>query len=473
VLDLSGNASIGLDKGRVRRHTLRDRETSSMVQTPKVSADTASVVRAVVPMMPYRNPMPMIEWLADAYGFERRRLVRSASGELRYAQLDFGDGTIMVVPAQDRTFERLIVHPDQIGGVETQTCYLVVPDIDGHYAKATSSGAEIVSDIVVDERGGRSYASRDPEGHIWRFGTYDPRENRSLDTNEKRRRNLRLGVPLLTLALLALAASVSVAVWHFTHMMSKIEADVLRFATQQRAARQGVERDAKNLADELVQAEMAKATAERDVAGLAAQLSKARASLEIALAKEKEARGLLAKETRANEALTRMAKQTADQLGQARLAREAAEKAAKDATDQLSRVRFANTTEPVPKGRSEACEPERRSRLLAERSAQDALAELARERSARAAAEIAATELRDQLTALGTGHQGVLALRNEFEAERRAKEGFERAAKDAQLLLAQERYSRDATERALKQAQERLASTSCWACPTGAPCSRP
>jgi uncharacterized glyoxalase superfamily protein PhnB len=425
--------------------------------------------------MPYRNAAAMVDWLSDAYGFEKRRVVTSANGEIRYAQLDFSGGTIMVVPVQDPTHERLLVHPDQVGGVETQTCYLVVPEIDSHYAKAISCGAEIISGIVVDERGGRSYASRDPEGHIWRFGTYDPCENRDHDTNAKQRRpNLRLGAPLLTLALLALLASGSVAVWSFTHMMSTLEADMLRFAKQQHTARQGVEREAKNLADELLQARLAKANAERDAASLATQLSRTRASLEIALENEKQARSLLAKEVHAKEGLARTAKQAADQLGQERIAREAAESIAKDATDQLSRVRLANATaERGTKDRSATCDPERKSRLLAERSAQDALAELARERSARAAAEIAAAELRNQLASLGTGHQGILALRDRVEAERHAKEGFERAAKDAQLLLAQERYSRDATERALKQAQERLASTSCWACPSGVPCSRP
>ena len=29
-------------------------------------------------------------------------------------------------------------------------------------------------DIQDDDFGGRSYACRDPEGHIWNFGTYDP-----------------------------------------------------------------------------------------------------------------------------------------------------------------------------------------------------------------------------------------------------------------------------------------------------------
>jgi hypothetical protein len=140
----------------------------------------------------------------------------------------------------------------------------------------------------------------------------------------------------------------------------------------------------------------------------------------------------------------------------------------------LERERYAKATlERVARETTEKCDLERRTRSLAERSAQDATAELARERSARVAAELAASELRNQLMFIGTPPQGVLEFRERIEAERRAKEKFERAAKNAEVQLAQERYSRDASERALRQAEDRLAAASCWACPTAAPCARP
>jgi hypothetical protein len=108
------------------------------------------------------------------------------------------------------------------------------------------------------------------------------------------------------------------------------------------------------------------------------------------------------------------------------------------------------------------------------------MSELARERSAKAAAELAAGELRNQLAATRPAPTGILALRDQLEGERRTRQRLERAAKDAQLQLTQEKYSRDATERALRQVQdrleqtqERLAAASCWACPSGAPCSKP
>ena len=50
----------------------------------------------------------------------------------------------------------------------------MVSDTDAYYARAKASGAEIILEIQDDDFGERSYACRDPEGHIWNFGTYDP-----------------------------------------------------------------------------------------------------------------------------------------------------------------------------------------------------------------------------------------------------------------------------------------------------------
>lgn len=446
-----------------------------MVHVGKNSMRAERAERAVVPIMPYRNAMAMVDWLSDAYGFEKRRVVKGENGEIKRAELAFGDSVIMVVPVRDATLERLVVHPDQIGGVETQTCYLVVSDIDAHYARATAKGAEIVSGIQLKDRDDRSYTSRDPEGHIWMFGTFSPYQDRPREVNRDRRgRSLRRGAPLLALALVVLIAAIAAVAWTFADMLVALEADGLRIARQEHTPRPGAERDAKSLADELFQVRKAKESAERNVTGLVKQLSQTRAALEIAVQSEKDARGLLAQEMRAKESLVLAAKQTGGQLWEERIAREAAEKRARDATDQLSAARLAKmTAERVAKETAEKCELERKSRSLAENSARDVATELARERSAKAAAELAASELRNQLAAIPAVPQGVLALRDQVEVERRGKERFERAAKDAQLQLAQERYSRDATERELRQTQDRLAAASCWSCPTGAPCTRP
>ena len=64
--------------------------------------------------------------------------------------------------------------PDEIGGAETQSSYVIVSDADLVYARAKAANAEIVREIKDEDYGGRLFACRDLEGHLWSIGTYDP-----------------------------------------------------------------------------------------------------------------------------------------------------------------------------------------------------------------------------------------------------------------------------------------------------------
>src|SRR5262249_61685677 len=111
-------------------------------------------------------------------GFQRHFVATSETGVVHYAQLTFGSAMLMLASVRDTALNQYMKQPDEIGGAETQSCYLLVSDADAHCARARSSGAEIILDIQDDDFGGRSYACRDPEGHIWGFGTYHPRPGR-------------------------------------------------------------------------------------------------------------------------------------------------------------------------------------------------------------------------------------------------------------------------------------------------------
>jgi uncharacterized glyoxalase superfamily protein PhnB len=50
----------------------------------------------------------------------------------------------------------------------------IVAAIDQHYDKSDKAGAEIVMAIKDEDYCGRAYSCRDPEGHLWNFGSYDP-----------------------------------------------------------------------------------------------------------------------------------------------------------------------------------------------------------------------------------------------------------------------------------------------------------
>ena len=50
----------------------------------------------------------------------------------------------------------------------------VIDDVDAHYARARAAGAEIVTELMEPQFGGKLYSCLDPEGHAWHFGSYDP-----------------------------------------------------------------------------------------------------------------------------------------------------------------------------------------------------------------------------------------------------------------------------------------------------------
>jgi uncharacterized glyoxalase superfamily protein PhnB len=130
---------------------------------------------SVISCLRYRHAAAAIEWLCAAFGFEKHLVVPGTGGTIDHAQLRLGTGMIMLGSvARDSEYGRLVQQPDENDGRETQTVYAIVADPDAHYARAKRAGAEILIDIKSEDYGGRGYTCRDPEGHIWTFGSYDP-----------------------------------------------------------------------------------------------------------------------------------------------------------------------------------------------------------------------------------------------------------------------------------------------------------
>ena len=130
----------------------------------------------VIPSLRYRDASKAIEWLCQTFGFEKQLIVPNDDGTIAHAQLSFGNGMIMLgsVLEKETEFGRLIKQPDEIGGFETQSAYVVVSDADEIYRRAKAAGAEIVIEIKDEDYGGRVFSCRDPEGRLWNIGTYDP-----------------------------------------------------------------------------------------------------------------------------------------------------------------------------------------------------------------------------------------------------------------------------------------------------------
>ena len=128
----------------------------------------------IIPCLRYRDAHAAIEWLCRAFGFEKQAVYENEDGGVEHAQLTFGSGMVMLGEVRDNEFGRHIAQPDEIGGRETQCACVIVSNCKSHYQQAKAAGALIVDDYAEKDYGGAGYSCRDPEGHLWSFGSYDP-----------------------------------------------------------------------------------------------------------------------------------------------------------------------------------------------------------------------------------------------------------------------------------------------------------
>ncbi len=129
---------------------------------------------SVIPAFRYRDAPAAIEWLCNVLGFTRHAVYEGAGGEINHAELALGGGMIMLGSMKDDDHGRRFKSPGELGGAETSSAYIVVPDADVVYARAQAAGATIVRALQDMPYGSREFAVQDPEGHTWSVGTYDP-----------------------------------------------------------------------------------------------------------------------------------------------------------------------------------------------------------------------------------------------------------------------------------------------------------
>ena len=127
-----------------------------------------------IPCLRYRDAPAAIDWLCRVLGFERHLVVPDDTGGITHAQLVLGGGMIMLGSARDNEYGLLMKQPDEVGGAQTQSSYVVVPDPDAVHARAVAAGATIAMPIKDEDYGGRGFSCHDLEGHLWSIGSYDP-----------------------------------------------------------------------------------------------------------------------------------------------------------------------------------------------------------------------------------------------------------------------------------------------------------
>jgi uncharacterized glyoxalase superfamily protein PhnB len=144
-----------------------------------MSNQAKSCRSTIVPSLRYRDALAAIDWLIRAFGFEKNAVYLGPNNTVAHAQLTFGNGMIMLgsVPKPDENggeLAKFMAQPDEIGLRGTKITYLIVNDADAVHATAKAAGADMVLDIRDMDYGGRAFTCRDPGGHLWSIGTYDP-----------------------------------------------------------------------------------------------------------------------------------------------------------------------------------------------------------------------------------------------------------------------------------------------------------
>jgi uncharacterized glyoxalase superfamily protein PhnB len=126
---------------------------------------------AITPVLRYRDADAAARWLCEAFGFQEHDRAQELNGHVRYVSLRLGESIVLVRPIAKSVLDDLMVQPEAIGGANTQICYLAVPDVASHHARAEGAAAKIELEPQDDGLGGRFYTCRDLEGHLWSFGT--------------------------------------------------------------------------------------------------------------------------------------------------------------------------------------------------------------------------------------------------------------------------------------------------------------
>jgi uncharacterized glyoxalase superfamily protein PhnB len=126
---------------------------------------TQIAVPSLYPALRYRDGRAAIEWLCQAFGFERHVVFDAPDGSIGHAELQLGTAVVGVSSVGPVT----AANP---WTAVAQGLYVCVTDPDALHDRARAAGAEIVMPLKDQDYGSRDFSARDSGGHLWSFGTY-------------------------------------------------------------------------------------------------------------------------------------------------------------------------------------------------------------------------------------------------------------------------------------------------------------
>jgi len=127
-----------------------------------MTANRSVPTDTVLPHIIYQDVPNAVAWLTRVFGFtEHYRYGEPVSGAQMYA----GQTCIMIKGARGQA------SPAQLG-YGTQSLTIFVDDVDAHFARTRSAGANIVEDLNETVYGERQYGVEDLDGHHWLFSQH-------------------------------------------------------------------------------------------------------------------------------------------------------------------------------------------------------------------------------------------------------------------------------------------------------------
>ncbi len=125
-----------------------------------------------IPFLNYDDAATALDWLTNAFGFERGDVHEGENGRVVHGEMRFADGMIMLGSSGPNDLGMKTAR--ELGAVNQGVYVIIDSGIDEHYERAVAAGAEVVRPLHDTDYGSRDYIVRDPEGNLWSFGTYRP-----------------------------------------------------------------------------------------------------------------------------------------------------------------------------------------------------------------------------------------------------------------------------------------------------------
>jgi PhnB protein len=118
----------------------------------------------IIPYIYYSDVAAALDWLARAFGFTEEMRTATPSGGV-HGEMTLDGQRVML---GQRPGSRPASESESVPAAQGIFVYLA--GVDAHFERAQAAGARI--DKSPDDLSyGRSYAARDPEGHVWYFTT--------------------------------------------------------------------------------------------------------------------------------------------------------------------------------------------------------------------------------------------------------------------------------------------------------------